>query len=275
MDIKELTSLLCDTLSTERKGVLPGIGTFMLEDVPSEYSEDGNSISAPGKKVVFSPDGAGEANAESAIVVEALNANGFVELPGFGVLRRVESKGSKGVAQTVFEVDKEFIADPDSFGLEDIHLDDTGRIKSTEEVEAEKKARAEAEAKAAQEAEQKRIAEEKAKAETQAKAETEAAQKAEQKRIAEEKAKAEADAKAAAQAKATVKAQQPAAKATKKPAAKAPLSPATKALLWILAVVVILIALAVVIYLFRESLAPYLKQLLYSKEELEILNYKL
>lgn len=248
MDIKELTSLLCDTLSTERKGVLPGIGTFMLEDVPSEYSEDGNSISAPGKKVVFSPDGAGEANAESAIVVAALNANGFVELPGFGVLKRVESKGSKGVAQTVFEVDKEFIADPDSFGLEDIHLDDTGRIKSTEEVEAEKKARAEAEAKAAQEAEQKRIA--------------------------EEKAKAEADAKAAAQAKAAAKAQ-PATKATEKPAAKAPLSPATKALIWILAVVVLLITLAVVTYLFREDLAPYLKQMLYSKEELEIINYRL
>lgn len=242
MDIKELTSLLCDTLATERKGVLPGIGTFTLEDVPSEYSEDGNSISAPGKKVVFSPDGAGEATAESAIVVEALNANGFVELPGFGVLRRVESNGSKGVAQTVFEVDKEFIADPDSFGLEDIHLDDTGRIKSTEEVEAEKKARAEAEAKAALEAEQKRIA--------------------------EEKAEAEAETKAAAKA-------QPATKATEKPAAKAPLSPATKALIWILAVVVLLITLAVVTYLFREDLAPYLKQLLYSKEELEILNYKL
>lgn len=271
MNIQELTSILCDMLRSGYKGILPGIGTFTLEDVPSEYSEDGNSISAPSKKVVFSTKGAGEATDESKAVLDELNEKGVFELPGFGLLKKIKGEG-KSTDKITFELSKGFVADPDAFGLEDIHLDEKGRIKSNEEVEAEQQAKAEAEQKAKAEAE----AEQKAKAQVEAEAKAKAEAEQQAKAQAEAKAKAEAKAEAEAKAKAArIAEEKKKAQSAKKPEAKAPLSPAAKALLWILAIIVILVVLAVVIYLFRESLAPYLKYLLYSKEELEVIDYML
>ena len=212
MNIQELTSILCDTLRSGNKGILPGIGTFTLEDVPSEYSEDGNSISAPSKRVVFSTEEAGEATEESKAVLGELNDKGVFELPGFGVLKKVDK-------DILFEVDSEFVADPEAYGLEDIHLE------GEPTAEPEPKLEPEPEPESVPEPEPK----------TEQVAEPEPEVKREKKAMSKE----------------------------------------TKALLWIAGVLVALIILVLVIYLFRESLAPYLKYLLYSKEELEVLNYKL
>lgn len=48
-----------------------------------------------------------------------------------------------------------------------------------------------------------------------------------------------------------------------------------KVLLYIIAVLAFLLILAALVYIFKEELRPVLEKILYSKEELEILNYKL
>ena len=49
----------------------------------------------------------------------------------------------------------------------------------------------------------------------------------------------------------------------------------SKVLLWIVLVVAVLVILVLLILIFKEELRPWLEKILYSKEELEILHYKL
>lgn len=50
---------------------------------------------------------------------------------------------------------------------------------------------------------------------------------------------------------------------------------AAKLLIWSIAIIVAIIGIILLIYLFRDTLAPILQKILYSKEELEIINYQI
>ena len=279
MKVQELTQILIDELKKSSKAVLPNIGIFLIEDVPSKFSNDGKSISAPTKRLIFNDiykRNSKEAEIATKLVseqmcdeiVSQLKKEGNVELPGLGVLK-MEEANNNSAAKISFIVDNEFVADPDAYGLEDIHLEEEMATEVLAATEAEEQEKAEATSEAKLESMQQ--AEEKLQAKQEAKAE----EKPEDKLESMQQAQAEAKPEAKKETKPSGKPETKPLKPQQNESPRKGVENSTKVILWIVGAIVLLVILALLIYIFRESLAPYLKDILYSKEELEILNYKL
>ncbi len=135
MNLAVISVLLQELLFDNQRITLPGVGTFSLEEIPASFLEDSNIMLPPTKKIVFDNtqiknDGLLE-NAYarktgliledskrdllflSKKVKEAISNELKVVIPGFGAL--YNSKG-----EIAFEKDSDFDIAPDSFGLDAI-----------------------------------------------------------------------------------------------------------------------------------------------------------
>ena len=269
MDTTLLSRLFREIVLRDGELILPFMGCIKLEDVPASFSEGGLVVTPPSKKLYFDNYSLSSndilineyAKAREVSRMAAKKAlygeidqirqeaekTGRYTLEGFGTFRFDKEEGY------TIETDPGFMISSETFGLQTIDLRDDKTKEEEKAAEenrtAEKKKKIEEE-KAAEKkriAEQKRIEEEKAAEEKRI---------AEKKRIEEEKA-------------AEKKSEEKKDKVEKKK------SRTSKVLLWIVLVVAVLVILVLLILIFKEELRPWLEKILYSKEELEILHYKL
>jgi len=303
MDKAFLSGIFREIVLRDGELILPFMGCIKLEDVPASFSEGGLVITPPSKKLYFdnyslssndrllneyaTKKEVSRMAAKRALYSEleeirnGAESEGRFELEGFGTFCFDKDKGY------TIETDPDFMLSRETFGLSAVDLRDEGK-KEEERRLAEEQRKAE-EARLAEEqrkaeearlAEEQRKAEEERVAEEQRKAEearlAEEQRKAEEERIAEEARLAEEQRKAEEEkmAAAQVAEQKPAEKEEVKAEEKKK-SRGTKALLWIIVILAILVILVLLILIFKEELRPLLEKILYSKEELEIIHYKL
>lgn len=138
MNLAVISVLLQELLLENERITLPGVGTFSLEEVPASFLEESNIMLPPTKKIVFDNlqnknDGLLE-NAYarktgliledskrdllflSKKVKEAIANNLKVVIPGFGTLFNNNGEIS-------FDKDKDLDISPESFGLEAITIE--------------------------------------------------------------------------------------------------------------------------------------------------------
>ncbi|MBQ3383136.1 MAG: hypothetical protein IJG54_07400 [Bacteroidales bacterium] len=275
MDKAFLSGIFRDVVLRDGELILPFMGCIKLEDVPASFSEGGLVVAPPSKKLYFdnyslsSNDNllneyasrleVSRMAAKRALykdVEEIRNgaeANGRYTLEGFGTFCFDKDQGY------TIETDPEFMLSRDTFGLSAVDLRDDS-VKAEEKAAEEKRL---AEEKAAQErkiaeekaAEEKRIADEKRLAREKAAEERKVAEE----KAAEEKLKAEAEKQAG----------------EKSTAGEKKTSRSYRWLYILLTVLAILLILVLLVFVFKEELRPVLEKILYSKQELEIINYKL
>ena len=302
MDTTLLSRLFREIVLRDGELILPFMGCIKLEDVPASFSEGGLVVTPPSKKLYFDNYSLSSndilineyAKAREVSRMAAKKAlygeidqirqeaekTGRYTLEGFGTFHFDKEEGY------TIETDPDFMISSETFGLQTIDLRDDKtkeEEKAAEEKRIAEKKRIEEE-KAAEEkriAEQKRIEEEKAAeekriAEKKRIEEEKAAEEkriAEQKRIEEEKAAEEkriAEKKRIEEEKAAEKKSE-----EKKDKVEKKKSRTSKVLLWIVFIIAVLVILVLLILIFKEELRPWLEKILYSKEELEILHYKL
>ena len=291
MDKALLSQIFRDIILSHNQLILPFMGCIKLEDVPASFSEGGLVVTPPSKRLYFdnynlssndillneyaSAREVSRMAAKKALYAELeelrniAEKEGRFELDGFGTFVYDKENGY------TIETSPDFMISRDTFGLSTLDLRDEEKIEAEkaaaekaerERIEAEQKAAAEKAA--AERAERERI-----EAEQKAAAEKAAAEKAERERIeAEQKA---AEEKAAAEKAAAEKAEKEKKASLRKTAEKADKNKSPKWLWALLTVIAVVLIACVLIYFFREDLKPYLERILYSKEELEILHYKL
>ena len=241
MNTEFLSGLFRDIILRDGELILPFMGSILLEDVPTSFSEDGKVITPPSKKLVFNNYNLSSNDillneyakrreisrfaAKHALYkdLEELRTQaekeGVLTLEGFGTFRFTEREG--------YTVDPApgFVISTDTFGLTAVDLnEDVAEEPVVEEVPTVEPV--------AEEPEAEKVSEEPA-----------------VEKVAEEPAPEEP------------------VKKTK--------SRASKALITIVVIVVVLLVAAALIYIFRDSLRPILEEILYSDEEIKIIHYKL
>lgn len=149
MDQILLSSLLQKLVIDNEKVCLPGMGSFVAEEIPSVFLDGGKSITPPGRRILFKSslmlnDGLLETEyaaakelplpqAREMLMEEIAGLRGELEekeeaeLPGFGVFRKREA------GQYFFVTDRNFVAAPDSYGLETLTLKIKTEPAATEE----------------------------------------------------------------------------------------------------------------------------------------------
>lgn len=256
MDTTLLSRLFREIVLRDGELILPFMGCIKLEDVPASFSEGGLVVTPPSKKLYFDNY---SLSSNDILINEYAKAREVSRMAAkkalYGEIDQIRQEAEKTGRYTLegfgtFRFDKEegytietdpgFMISSETFGLQTIDLRDD-KTKEEEKAAEEKRI-----------AEQKRIEEEKA---------------AEEKRIVEQK-RIE-DEKAAEEKAAEKKSEEKKDKVEKKK------SRTSKVLLWIVLVVAVLVILVLLILIFKEELRPWLEKILYSKEELEILHYKL
>ena len=271
MTILDLSKIIRELISSSEESIqLPGFGSFIVIDTPSELINDDKAITPPSRKIVFDSSFdnnntllAGKyAKMKGVSLVSAKNEvatflsglkRELVEctelvIPQFGTI----CFGEKG--SFVFQPEPAFDFEADSYCLEIIPLKVRGTAEpSAQPSEDEKFELEEIDIELADETADDDVAET---AETE---EAVAADVAEPADVSEPAAVAEV---AAAEQVQTAVAVPEAAAVPKK-----------NWVLWgVLTAVGIIILLAVLLFVFKDNLRPVLEQLLYSKEELEILH---
>lgn len=241
MNTEFLSGLFRDIILRDGELILPFMGSILLEDVPTSFSEDGKVITPPSKKLVFNNYNLSSNDillneyakrreisrfaAKQALYkdLEELRTQaekeGVLTLEGFGTFRFTEREG--------YTVDPApgFVISTDTFGLTAVDLnEDVAEEPVVEEVPTVEPV--------AEEPEAEKVSEEPA-----------------VEKIAEESAPEEP--------------------------IKKKKSRASKALITIVVIVVVLLVAAALIYIFRDSLRPILEEILYSDEEIKIIHYKL
>lgn len=138
MSLSRLSASLQELLIKNKRVVLPQVGTFLIEDIPSVFLLGGKTITPPAKKVHFTAaetesDGELEAsyallngisteaskNALTMLLAEikrSLEEHSGITLPGFGSINPAED------GELYFSADKDFNVCPDSYPLEPISL---------------------------------------------------------------------------------------------------------------------------------------------------------
>ena len=250
MDKAFLSGIFRDIILRDGELILPFMGCIKLEDVPAAFSEGGLVVAPPSKKLYF--DNYSLSSNDNLLNEYATRLEVSRMAAKRALYKDVEEirKGAEEDGRFTLEGFGTFCYDKeDGYTIETdpgfMLSRDTFGLSAIDlrddSVKAEEERRL-AEEKAAEErriAEEKRLAEEKA---------------AEEKRIAEER---------------RLKEEKPAAEEKKKT------SRSYKWLYILITVLAILLILVLLVFVFKEELRPLLEKVLYSKEELEILNYKL
>lgn len=255
MNLSDLSNLLRQLLSENDKVSLPGMGHFVIVDIPSELINGGKAITPPSRKIVFeSSDGDSDKLLVSAYGKEKgisesdaakelsellrqfkkeLVDNAGAEIPGFGRI----TFGAGG--SFVFEADDSFDVAADSYCLEMLSLKMMNEQQLVEEefvIDS---------------------------------MDIEMADSEENEQLDELKNVDDSEPE-------NPEEQEEPAEIVEQPIQETPVAEPEKRkcrwLLWVAAFVGILIILVILIFLLKEELMPLLEKLLYSKEELEILH---
>lgn len=272
MNLSDLSNLLRQLLSENDEVSLPGMGHFVIVDIPSELINGGKAITPPSRKIVFeSSDGDSDKQLVLAYCRERgisendaakelsellrqfkkeLVDNAGAEIPGFGRI----TFGAGG--SFVFEADDSFDVAADSYCLETLPLKIMNDQQSVEEefvIDSMDIEMADSE--------------ENEQPETVEKEDVVVPEKLEKPEAYEESVTSEEPEESAEQEKPAEIVEQP----VRETLVAEPEKRKCRWLLWVAAFVGILIILVILVFLFKEELMPLLEKLLYSKEELEIL----
>lgn len=277
MNLSDLSNLLRQLLSENDEVSLPGMGHFVIVDIPSELINGGKAITPPSRKIVFeSSDGDSDKllvlaycrekgiseNDAAKELSELLRQfkkelvdNAGAEIPGFGRI----TFGAGG--SFVFESDDSFDVAADSYCLETLPL----KIMNDQQPVEEEFVIDSMDIEMADPEENEQLDElknvddsepEKLQPETVEKEDAIVPENPEETENPEE--------------------QEEPAEIVEQPIQETPVAEAEKQkcrwILWVAAFVGILIILVILVFLFKEELMPLLEKLLYSKEELEILH---
>ncbi len=257
MNLSDLSNLLRQLLSENDEVSLPGMGHFVIVDIPSELINGGKAITPPSRKIVFeSSDGDSDKLLVSAYGKEKgisesdaakelsellrqfkkeLVDNAGAEIPGFGRI----TFGAGG--SFVFEADASFDVAADSYCLETLPL----KIMNEQQPVEEEFVIDSMDIEMADSEENEQLDELKNVDDSEPENPEEQEEQEEPAEIVEQ------------------------------PIQETPVAEPEKQkcrwILWVAAFVGILIILVILVFLFKEELMPLLEKLLYSKEELEIL----
>ncbi|MBQ5802682.1 MAG: hypothetical protein IIW25_00445 [Bacteroidales bacterium] len=277
MNLSDLSNLLRQLLSENDEVSLPGMGHFVIVDIPSELINGGKAITPPSRKIVFeSSDGDSEKllvlaycrergiseNDAAKELSELLRQfkkelvdNAGAEIPGFGRI----TFGAGG--SFVFEADDSFDVAADSYCLETLPL----KIMNDQQPVEEEFVIDSMDIEMADPEENEQLDElknvddsepEKLQPETVEKEDAIVPENPEETENPTEQEKP--------------------AEIVEQPVRETLVAEAEKQkcrwILWVAAFVGILIILVILVFLFKEELMPLLEKLLYSKEELEILH---
>ncbi len=274
MNLSDLSNLLRQLLSENDEVSLPGMGHFVIVDIPSELINGGKAITPPSRKIVFeSSDGDSDKllvlaycrergiseNDAAKELSELLRQfkkelvdNAGAEIPGFGRI----TFGAGG--SFVFEADDSFDVAADSYCLETLPLKIMNDQQPVEEefvIDSMDIEMADSE-------------ENEQPLETEAKEVAVVSEKLEKPEAYEESVTYEEPEESAEQEKPAEIVEQP----VRETLVAEPEKQKCRWILWVAAFVGILIILVILVFLFKEELMPLLEKLLYSKEELEILH---
>lgn len=274
MNLSDLSNLLRQLLSENDEVSLPGMGHFVIVDIPSELINGGKAITPPSRKIVFeSSDGDSDKllvlaycrergiseNDAAKELSELLRQfkkelvdNAGAEIPGFGRI----TFGAGG--SFVFESDASFDVAADSYCLETLPLKIMNDQQPVEEefvIDSMDIEMADSE-------------ENEQPLETEEKEVAVVSEKLEKPEAYEESVTSEEPEESAEQEKPAEIVEQP----VRETLVAEPEKRKCRWLLWVAAFVGILIILVILVFLFKEELMPLLEKLLYSKEELEILH---
>ena len=277
MNLSDLSNLLRQLLSENDEVSLPGMGHFVIVDIPSELINGGKAITPPSRKIVFeSSDGDSEKllvlaycrergiseNDAAKELSELLRQfkkelvdNAGAEIPGFGRI----TFGAGG--SFVFEADDSFDVAADSYCLETLPL----KMMNDQQTVEEEFVIDSMDIEMADPEENEQLDElknvddsepEKLQPETMEKEDAIVPENPEETENPTEQEKP--------------------AEIVEQPVRETLVAEAEKQkcrwILWVAAFVGILIILVILVFLFKEELMPLLEKLLYSKEELEILH---
>lgn len=271
--MSDLSNLLRQLLSENDEVSLPGMGHFVIVDIPSELINGGKAITPPSRKIVFeSSDGDSDKllvlaycrergiseNDAAKELSELLRQfkkelvdNAGAEIPGFGRI----TFGAGG--SFVFEADDSFDVAADSYCLETLPLkimNDQQPVEEAFVIDSLDIEMADPE-------------ENEQPLETEAKEDAGVSEKLEKPEAYEESVTSEEPE--------NPEEQEESAEIVEQPIQETPVAEPEKQkcrwILWVAAFVGILIIFVILVFLFKEELMPLLEKLLYSKEELEIL----
>lgn len=277
MNLSDLSNLLRQLLSENDEVSLPGMGHFVIVDIPSELINGGKAITPPSRKIVFeSSDGDSDKllvlaycrergiseNDAAKELSELLRQfkkelvdNAGAEIPGFGRI----TFGAGG--SFVFEADDSFDVAADSYCLETLPL----KIMNDQQPVEEEFVIDSMDIEMADPEENEQLDELKNVDDSEPeKLQPETVEK-EDAIVPENPEETENPAE-----------QEKPAEIVEQPVRETLVAEAEKQkcrwILWVAAFVGILIILVILVFLFKEELMPLLEKLLYSKEELEILH---
>ncbi|MBR5857230.1 MAG: hypothetical protein IKY70_08140 [Bacteroidales bacterium] len=164
MTLVELSDILSNVLLERNSVTLPSMGTFVIEQIPSQIVNEGNTITPPSCRVVFDSSVIGHNESVDVILnkymalEKVVDGNGsrdgsqlmdevekelmtlikdikmklldasFVEFPGFGVIRFSEE------SHFVFEPDPQFDPAAEYYGLEPLPLKMVGEVSGEDAV---------------------------------------------------------------------------------------------------------------------------------------------
>ena len=155
MDIDQLTKFISDIILTRDEVTLPGLGSFVAEEVAASFSDKGYTINPPYRRLSFRPyqgkdNSLAEAFAKSENISvedalaqlkdflgklkEVLKQRKSIIFPGLGHLRATKENNF------FFVCDEEIMIYPEGFGLHPVSL----KSRVHEPVELEKQAQSEA-----------------------------------------------------------------------------------------------------------------------------------
>ena len=155
MDIDQLTKFISDIILTRDEVTLPGLGSFVAEEVAASFSDKGYTINPPYRRLSFRPyqgedNLLAEAFAKSENISiedaraqlkdflgklkEVLKQRKSIIFPGLGHLRATKENNF------FFVCDEEIMIYPEGFGLHPVSL----KSRAHEHVELEKQAQSEA-----------------------------------------------------------------------------------------------------------------------------------
>ena len=122
MDLGQIYTQFQKLLLNNEEVILPNVGVFKIESTPASFLQDGKTILPPSKKLVFENKiihGARLPWQEDlgAKIVETLAQEESFEVPGFGFFAKTEQGG------ITFTADESFDFAPDNFSLEAIQLE--------------------------------------------------------------------------------------------------------------------------------------------------------
>ncbi len=283
MDSKILSEIILKELKANCKVVFPHFGTLEYKEEPSYFSKDEKTLYPPTIKIEFVSsdvkdndtlykeysngasidleDSKNQIDEYVNKLIDELNKGNIFEICGVGTFKK-----ESGIV--LFEAGSEMVGDKESYGLEEIDLEKmyNGSKEEGSLENVDNKENVLVEGDVVDVILNDRV--------DSTGADTQEISVEEQGDIAGNKEKELIEAEAGRVEMKEVKEKEIVENKVNKDKQES-ISITLKILLWLVAIIVVITILIFLIYLFKDSLSPVLQKILYTKEELEIINYKI